>query len=166
MNNEFHFTNEEYKTYSNLRILCGDVCGGGYDVLTHFNEVNQSITDGDILVVKLTEEINSLYRQLYHLSKRREIISRCLWKLTEEYESKYQNTYFFKRTLANKTISKKRIRRAVLLKSNGLCVFCGSDKHITIDHIKPVKLGGTNDISNLQALCRKCNSRKGAKFNQ
>lgn len=33
---------------------------------------------------------------------------------------------------------------------------------IDIDHRIPKKLGGTDDISNLQAMCRHCNRSKGA----
>lgn len=31
---------------------------------------------------------------------------------------------------------------------------------IEIDHIKPVCLGGTNDLDNLRLACRKCNRKK------
>lgn len=34
-----------------------------------------------------------------------------------------------------------------------------------IDHIKPVYLGGTNDIKNLQLLCHRCNRKKGLNYN-
>lgn len=53
-------------------------------------------------------------------------------------------------------------------KVNGLpdiCCKCGSDEDITIDHIKPLSKGGTNDIKNLQKLCRRCNASKGNKWN-
>lgn len=30
----------------------------------------------------------------------------------------------------------------------------------TIDHIRPIKHGGTNDIGNLRVICQSCNSRK------
>lgn len=43
------------------------------------------------------------------------------------------------------------------------CLICGSSE-ITIDHIIPVKLGGKNNIENLQPLCRSCNAKKGAKY--
>lgn len=43
------------------------------------------------------------------------------------------------------------------------CLRCGDPENLTVDHVKPVKLGGGSDISNLQPLCRSCNSWKGAR---
>lgn len=37
---------------------------------------------------------------------------------------------------------------------------------VTIDHIVPQKAHGTNAITNLQVLCRSCNSKKGAIINK
>lgn len=37
---------------------------------------------------------------------------------------------------------------------------------VTIDHIVPQKAHGTNAISNLQVLCRSCNSKKKAIINE
>jgi len=52
---------------------------------------------------------------------------------------------------------------AIIQRDGNTCQYCGTDKNITIDHIEPVIKGGKNVLSNLQLLCRSCNSRKGAK---
>lgn len=44
-----------------------------------------------------------------------------------------------------------------------ICNKTNAEAKLTIDHIIPVSLGGTNEISNLQPLCLSCNSRKGKK---
>jgi len=40
------------------------------------------------------------------------------------------------------------------------CLCCRKKKKLTIDHVVPLSKGGTNDISNIQPLCRSCNSKK------
>ena len=51
----------------------------------------------------------------------------------------------------------------VLQKYGHKCLKCGHAENITIDHIVPISKGGTNAVTNLQPLCGKCNSSKGAK---
>ena len=41
------------------------------------------------------------------------------------------------------------------------CVECKTSKNLTIDHIQPFSKGGLDEISNLQILCKSCNSKKG-----
>lgn len=41
------------------------------------------------------------------------------------------------------------------------CVCCGETKPLAADHIVPVSKNGTSYISNIQPLCRECNSSKG-----
>lgn len=43
------------------------------------------------------------------------------------------------------------------------CVECGSEEDLTLDHIHPRSLAGSDRDDNLRALCRPCNSRKGAR---
>ena len=44
----------------------------------------------------------------------------------------------------------------------GCCMKRMTHEEVVIDHIMPLALGGTNDIDNLDALCARCNSVKGA----
>jgi hypothetical protein len=54
------------------------------------------------------------------------------------------------------------LRWRVFKRDGYRCLACGADTDLTVDHIVPVTQGGTNDQSNLQTVCRRCNSRKGA----
>ena len=56
-------------------------------------------------------------------------------------------------------VSKKD--RNIILHQDAICENCGTDKKLTIDHIKPVSKGGLNRLNNYQALCKSCNSSKG-----
>lgn len=44
-----------------------------------------------------------------------------------------------------------------------VCVGCGTDERLTIDHIIPITQGGSSGIENLQPLCKPCNSSKGSR---
>ncbi len=52
------------------------------------------------------------------------------------------------------------VREYVLDRDRHSCQSCGISETLTIDHIIPLNLGGSNDLSNLQTLCQSCNSSK------
>lgn len=57
----------------------------------------------------------------------------------------------------------RKLRHEVFMRDGYRCRECGASKDETsleIDHIVPVARGGTNDIDNLQTLCRECNRMK------
>ena len=59
----------------------------------------------------------------------------------------------------------KRLRFEVLRRDNHTCRYCGAaapDVEITVDHVLPVALGGTDDSANLVAACRDCNAGKSS----
>ena len=60
----------------------------------------------------------------------------------------------------NRIIFNKTIVSKVMDKSNNLCMLCRCTGDLEIDHIKPLCKGGTNNINNLQALCKGCHRTK------
>lgn len=59
---------------------------------------------------------------------------------------------------------KKHHLDSLLAKQSGKCANCKAKlKKYHVDHIKPIKKGGTSDLDNLQILCPNCNMRKGIK---
>ena len=59
----------------------------------------------------------------------------------------------------------KRVRFEVLRRDNYQCRYCGAaapDVPLTVDHVVPVALGGTDEPSNLVAACQDCNAGKSS----
>ena len=55
-------------------------------------------------------------------------------------------------------------RLSIFTKASGECAYCGtpiSIESMHIDHIKPKKHGGSNDLHNLNGSCGPCNAVKG-----
>jgi hypothetical protein len=70
-----------------------------------------------------------------------------------------------KRMAKRQPISKK-LRFEVFKRDSFTCQYCGlkaPDVILEVDHIKPVKEGGTNDLLNLITSCYICNRGKGAR---
>lgn len=56
------------------------------------------------------------------------------------------------------------LRYDVLKAAHGRCELCGvpaEERFLEVDHIVPRSRGGSDDLSNLQALCYRCNQNKG-----
>lgn len=81
-----------------------------------------------------------------------------------------KNYYYIKdleskepRKVAQKFIGKKNVREFIFNRDKK-CLRCGSVNKLTIDHIIPITKGGVNKLSNLQALCKSCNSIKSNNY--
>jgi len=53
-------------------------------------------------------------------------------------------------------------RRAILARDGYRCQYCGSTRHLTIDHVVPRSRGGSTSWENVVTSCAPCNVRKGA----
>jgi hypothetical protein len=53
------------------------------------------------------------------------------------------------------------LRKSVFERDGYKCVKCDATDYLECDHAKPRAKGGLNELSNLQTLCRRCNSEKG-----
>lgn len=90
---------------------------------------------------------------------------KCNIENTKRYISD-KNSYKQKRQQANSYTARKKIREKVFDINGRICIKCKSRKNLTLDHIVPVSKGGENYISNLQVLCKSCNSKKNNKENK
>lgn len=59
----------------------------------------------------------------------------------------------------------KSVVSAVKERAGYRCGACGSTEDLQIDHIHPVRHGGSDDMDNLQTLCGTHNREKGAQLN-
>ncbi|MBW4424689.1 MAG: HNH endonuclease [Nostoc desertorum CM1-VF14] len=57
-------------------------------------------------------------------------------------------------------------RREVLRRDRHSCQYCGSGKHLTLDHLIPRSRGGSDTWENVVTACERCNSCKGDVWRQ
>jgi len=93
------------------------------------------------------------------------------WKKALAEFVKYQNNGNIKQKEKAKIILSRRklnksLRYDIMKRDNFKCVLCGNSPALDhsvvleVDHILPVKKGGTNKEDNLRTTCRNCNAGK------
>lgn len=90
--------------------------------------------------------------------RRKTVLRVKKWQKTSEYgiiSRKRHDKIYMSRTQG-------RLRKWWQEASANGCNQCRSFDNLGVDHIMAMSKGGTDDIKNLQVLCRMCNSLKGA----
>jgi 5-methylcytosine-specific restriction endonuclease McrA len=53
-------------------------------------------------------------------------------------------------------------RKNIIIRDGGTCSYCGTTKGpMTVDHIIPKNMGGTDSWENMVCACERCNNKKG-----
>ena len=113
------------------------------------------------IVQKNGESFKLIDYETYTADQRIELIQICQEKLNEYIEKRGKRIFEHRRKSAGYISGS--IRYNVLKDAKFRCVLCGvsaDTKALEVDHIIPRNKGGTDDISNLQALCYSCNAMK------
>jgi 5-methylcytosine-specific restriction endonuclease McrA len=89
-------------------------------------------------------------------------------KYNEAHPEKRRENRRNRRALVHGAIGKHTAEEWMALKEryHFTCLRCGRKEpeiKLTADHVIPLKLGGTNEISNIQPLCHSCNCTKHTK---
>lgn len=68
--------------------------------------------------------------------------------------------YVFNLETTSSAEAKRLWRKKIKEAWDHKCAYCGSDKELTIDHIKPRSKGGTDVTKNVVCACHDCNQDK------
>lgn len=91
----------------------------------------------------------------------RELLDLCRQKIKEYEESRGEAIWAHRKRMGR--VVSGSVRYEVFKQAKYRCLLCGvlrEEKALEVDHIIPKNLGGSDDLSNLQALCYTCNSSK------
>ena len=113
----------------------------------------------------ITEKVGDRYTignfQALSDKEKQELVSLCNGRIDSYLDERKQTLYDHRRIGQDYVPGSLRYR--VLSRAKGRCELCGiskDEKFLDVDHIIPRSKGGSNDISNLQALCTTCNRQK------
>ena len=125
-------------------------------VLSKSNGITQPVKEGRKIIgyqIPFSNELSD--------AEMDDLASMCVDKI-ESFISKYGDSKWAGKKKSTGYISGS-LRYEVFKRAKFRCELCGisaEDKALEVDHIIPRNKGGTDDLSNLQALCYSCNASK------
>jgi 5-methylcytosine-specific restriction endonuclease McrA len=106
-------------------------------------------------------------RDIYAWSKTGETTSDLVRELLAERKIRRAPRHWLPSAIRPPLRHRRKIDQAVRLlvheRDGWRCLHCGTGERLTLDHVVPWSLGGSDGQANLQTLCTSCNCRKGAR---
>lgn len=147
--------------YNNSNQLMLDYEGIAYDLRTEIDTVKSIINDFDLFIIDEnmfgSKSIENRIQERSDKSSKARTSALSKWGNTINQTKRSERL-----TEARKKGKHTKEEWEEMRLFFGECVKCGNNDDLVKDHIIPIYQGGSDGLDNLQPLCRKCNSSKGA----
>ena len=107
--------------------------------------------------------LNSSYEPLNITSWRRAVVL-LLKEKAQVLSNRVIRLLNYVKLPVSRIISHKPSKGMIYKRDDNKCQYCGSTRHLTIDHVIPKSKGGDDSWFNLTLACSKCNVKKGDKL--
>ena len=107
--------------------------------------------------------LNSSYEPLNITSWRRAIVL-LLKEKAQVLSNRVIRLLNYVKLPVSRIVSHKPSKSMIYKRDDNKCQYCGSTRHLTIDHVIPKSKGGSEDWDNLVVACSQCNTKKGDKL--
>lgn len=116
-----------------------------------------------VLRLELSHEVNEKIERLKALKSHQGNIEELLEKMIDRELRKYESTNYVKTKSKNPRFVSRRLENNLLKNAGYKCQYpgCEATHFLQVDHIVPIRRGGTAKPDNLQILCSAHNLRKG-----
>lgn len=107
--------------------------------------------------------LNSSYEPLHITSWRRAVVL-LMKEKAQILSGRVIRLLNYVRIPLSRILSNRPSRAMIYKRDNNSCQYCGSTRHLTIDHVIPKSRGGEDSWENLVVACHTCNTKKGDTF--
>jgi hypothetical protein len=141
------------------------------DVAGYYEDLRVEGQFGELLERATAEVFFVLFQNRHALLLFNKMMADQMGEAAEDDAIDPEYAHFFSRPgMLRRVAVPSWVQRAVYFRDRGMCVLCTKDLSGVLaigaeenyDHIVPLASGGLNDVTNIQLLCRDCNSKKQA----
>lgn len=114
------------------------------DFFTGYGDRYKKIDDAKNKVIKIENEIKKIKYEIYIIKQKIDYVHDYMLQYPPDWEERCN------------LLKQQGYDRRGRLRYYGYCSRCGASKFVQVHHIVPLSKGGSNKVSNLILLCRKC----------